>query len=80
LLAPLVARTGGGTALMSDGDILLRSVRPGRPAAGRGWLGITPRGAYRTAEVSINPLLPSWAWLLIAAGLSTAAWLREGRR
>ena len=80
LLEPLVASTRGGTVLMSDGDVLLRSVRPGRPAAGRGWLGITPRGAYRTAEVSINPLLPSWAWLLIAAGLSVGAWLREGRR
>lgn len=80
ILSPLVENTGGGTALISDGDILLRSVRPGRPAAGRGWLGVTPRGAYRTAEVSITPLMPAWAWLLIAAGLSVGAWLREGRR
>ena len=80
VLDPVVTATGGGTALVSDGDVLLRSVRPGRPAAGRGWLGVTPRGAYRTAEVSITPLLPSWAWLLLAAGLSVGAWLREGRR
>ena len=80
LLEPLIAGTRGGAALVSDGDILLRSVRPGRPAAGRGWLGITPREAYRTADISITPLLPAWAWLLIAAGLSVGAWLREGRR
>jgi hypothetical protein len=65
---------------ISAGDINIRNVREGRPAAGRGWIGITPRGAYRTADISITPLLPAWAFLLLAAILIVGAWLREGRR
>ncbi len=79
-LEPLVSRTGGGVRMVSDGDIDIRTVREGRPAAGRGWIGITPRGAYRTADISINPLLSAWAWLLLASVLIIGAWLREGRR
>ncbi|MEY1556798.1 hypothetical protein AB3Y40_14285 [Yoonia sp. R2331] len=79
-LQDLVDSTRGGIRLVSDGDIDLRSVRPGRPAAGRGWLGITPRGAYQTADISITPLLPAWAFLLLASLLVIGAWLREGRR
>ena len=80
LLEPLNASTGGAVRLVSDGDINLREVREGRPAAGRGWIGIMPRGAYRTADISITPVLPAWAWLLMASVLIIAAWLREGRR
>ncbi len=80
LLEPLVTGTGGGVRVVSDGDIDIRNVREGRPAAGRGWIGITPRGAYRTADISITPLLPAWAWLLLASVLIVGAWLREGRR
>jgi hypothetical protein len=58
----------------------LRQVRAGRPASGRGWIGITPRNAYQTLDVRIAPLLPAWAFLLLAALLSLAAWMREGRR
>jgi hypothetical protein len=65
---------------ISAGDIDIRSVREGRPAAGRGWIGITPREAFRTAEISITPLLPAWAFLLLASLLMVGAWLREGRR
>ncbi len=79
LLAPNVEGTRGGIVRVSDGEIDLRSVREGRPAAGRGWLGITPRGAYRTAAISVTPVLPAWAFLLIASLLTIAAWLREGR-
>ncbi|WP_386679585.1 hypothetical protein [Loktanella sp. R86503] len=79
LLQPSIDETRGGIAAISSGDIDLRSVREGRPAAGRGWLGITPRGAYRTAAVSITPILPAWAFLLIASLLTVGAWLREGR-
>jgi hypothetical protein len=71
--------TRGGIVNISDGAIDLRSVREGRPAAGRGWLGIMPRGAYRTAAVSIAPIMPAWAFLLIASLLTVGAWLREGR-
>lgn len=80
LLEPLITGTGGGVKTVSDGDINIRTVREGRPANGRGWIGITPRGAFQTAEVSINPLLPAWAFLLLASLLVIGAWLREGRR
>ncbi len=80
ILTPLVAGTGGGIHAISDGDINIRTVREGRPATGRGWIGITPRGAYRTADISITPVLPAWAWLLLASVLIVGAWLREGRR
>ncbi len=58
----------------------LRRVREGRPAAGRGWIGITPRGAYLTADVTVVPLVSAWAFLLLASLLMVGAWLREGRR
>ena len=80
MLAPLVESTRGGIMPISAGDIDIRTVREGRPAAGRGWIGITPRDAFRTAEISINPILPAWAFLLLAALLMVGAWLREGRR
>ncbi|MFQ1699661.1 hypothetical protein ACJ5NV_03590 [Loktanella agnita] len=79
-LSPLVDGSGGGIKQVSDGDINIRSVRAGRPATGRGWIGITPRGAYQTADISIMPLLPAWAWLLLASLFVVGAWLREGRR
>lgn len=80
LLAPLIDSTRGGIMPISDGNIDIRSVREGRPAAGRGWIGITPRDAFRTAEISVTPLLPAWAFLLLASLLMVGAWLREGRR
>jgi len=79
-LAPFVEGTNGASLAMSDGAPDIRTVREGRPASGRGWLGITPREAYLTADVRISPLLPAWLFLLLAAGLVVAAWLREGRR
>ncbi|MCU0816264.1 MAG: hypothetical protein MUF74_07285 [Cypionkella sp.] len=79
-LSDLVAATNGGILRVEDGAPDLRSVREGRPAAGRGWIGITPRDAYVTQDVRVGALLPGWLWLLLAAGLSIAAWLIEGRR
>ena len=80
LLADLVASTNGGIVKITDGLPSLRDVRAGRVAVGRGWIGITPRGAYRTADVSVTPLLPAWLALLLAGLLVISAWLREGRR
>jgi hypothetical protein len=79
-LAPVVDRTEGGILRLEDGAPDIRLVREGRPAAGRGWIGITPREAYLTADVTITPLLPAWAFLLLASLLAVAAWLVEGRR
>ena len=80
VIQPLVNTTRGGVMPISAGEIDIRTVRAGRPAAGRGWIGITPREAYQTAEIRIATLLPPWAYLLFAALLMIGAWLREGRR
>ena len=79
LLAPSVAPLQGGLLRLQDGLPSLRMVREGRPAAGRGWIGLTPRAAYVTQDLKVSPLLPSWLMLLLVALLSLAAWLREGR-
>ncbi|WP_293450266.1 hypothetical protein [Planktotalea sp.] len=80
LLEPTIDATRGGILRLEDGIPTIRAVREGRPAAGRGWVGITPRSAYETLNVRQTPLLPAWLVLLLASGLIVAAWLREGRR
>jgi hypothetical protein len=79
-LAPLIGGTNGGILALEDGLPRLREVREGRPAAGRGWIGLTPRDAYETRSVTQMALLPPWAVLLLVAGLILGGWLREGRR
>ncbi|MEH7828249.1 hypothetical protein [Gemmobacter denitrificans] len=78
-LKPVITPTGGGTLRIADRLPDLRQVETGRTAAGRGWLGITPREAHLTTDIRITPLLPGWAWLLLAAGFAVLAWLMEGR-
>jgi hypothetical protein len=80
VLEPVLAAFRGGVPRMEDGLPRIRNVRAGRPAAGRGWIGFTPREAYETRDVRQTPILPGWLVLLLSAGLITAAWLREGRR
>ncbi len=80
LLGPLAAPTNGGVTRIEDGLPDIREVRDGRPAVGRGWIGVTPREAYLTADVNVAALLPGWAYLLLAAALAIAAWLIEGRK
>ena len=80
ILSPVVAALRGGTTLLENGLPRVRDVRVGRPAAGRGWIGLTPRDAYETRDVRQTALLPPWLVLLLSAGFITAAWLREGRR
>jgi hypothetical protein len=80
VLRPVIDATNGGVQAMADGVPRIREVREGRPAAGRGWIGITPRGAYETMSVSQMSLLPPWLVLLLVSGLILAGWLREGRR
>jgi hypothetical protein len=79
-LAGPVRATRGGIMALENGFPDIRNVRPGRMAAGRGWIGLTPRGAYLTADVKITSLVPGWLLLLLGSLLSLAAWLREGRR
>ncbi|MEM9852323.1 MAG: hypothetical protein AAF761_10030, partial [Pseudomonadota bacterium] len=78
--APILAATGGGVLRLEDwAEPTLRVVREGRTAAGRGWVGVMDREAYLAVDIRQNPLLPAWAWLLLAAGLIVAAWRVEGR-
>ncbi len=80
ILAPAAEATRGGVVRVSEAVPDIRRVRPGRAASGRGWVGITPREAYLTADIRISPLLPAWAMLLLASLLAVGAWLWEGRR
>lgn len=79
-LARLVDATRGGILRLEDGIPDLRMVGEGRNAAGRGWIGLTPRNAYLTTNVTVTPLVLPWLFLLLAALLTIGAWLREGRR
>jgi hypothetical protein len=80
VLAPLVDARRGGVIAIEDGLPTIRSVRETRPAAGRGWIGLTPRGAYETLDIARAPLLPVWLVLLLTGALILSGWLREGRR
>ncbi len=78
-LAPVVAPMQGGILRLEDGTPSLRLVREGRPAVGRGWIGLTPRDAFVTEDLQLAALFPVWLLLALAAGLAVAAWLVEGR-
>ncbi len=80
VLAPGVEATRGGVHPVSAGVPDIRRVREGRAATGRGWIGITPREAYLTADIRVSPLLPAWAMLVLASLFAVGAWLWEGRR
>lgn len=80
VLEPILAPLRGGALRLEDGLPVIRMVREGRPAAGRGWIGLTPRGAYETRDVTQNPMLPAWLVLILVSGLIVAGWVREGRR
>ncbi|MFD2739629.1 hypothetical protein ACFSUD_08620 [Sulfitobacter aestuarii] len=79
-MEPVIAPRRGGILHIEDGLPRLRNIRAGRPAAGRGWIGLTPRDAYETRDIRQTALLPPWLVLLLSLGLITIAWLREGRR
>jgi len=78
-LMPVAEPVGGAVMRLEDGMPDLRRVAEGRNASGRGWIGLTAREAYLTADVTVTPLVSAWLFLLIAAGLMLGAWLREGR-
>ncbi|WP_282027665.1 hypothetical protein [Ruegeria faecimaris] len=80
ILEPVLAELRGGVIRVEDGLPSIRNVRAGRPASGRGWIGLTPRDAYQTSSVTQAGVLPPWLVLLLAGGFLLAGWLREGRR
>ncbi len=79
VMQPAVQASRGGVAYLQDGLPALRRVGVGRLAAGPGWIGITPRDASAVTDLRVMPVLPAWAWLVLAGGLTLAAWLVEGR-
>ncbi|WP_170326287.1 hypothetical protein [Ruegeria arenilitoris] len=79
-LDPVLDELRGGAMRLEDGLPSIRNVRAGRPASGRGWIGLTPRNAYETRDVTQAGLLPPWLVLVLAGGFLLAGWLREGRR
>ena len=79
-LQPAIKPLRGGVFPLENGLPSLRNVRAGRPAAGRGWMGLTPRNAYLTTDIRLTRLLPGWLALLFAVSLTLWGWLREGRR
>ena len=79
-LAPLADPLGGAVTRLEDGFPDIRRVAEGRNASGRGWIGLTAREAYLTTDVTVTPLIAAWLFLLLAALLTVAGWLREGRR
>ncbi|MFT5785825.1 MAG: hypothetical protein ACI9KK_001176 [Ascidiaceihabitans sp.] len=80
ILEPLVSATGGGIHRLEDGLPSIRNVREGRPATGRGWIGLTPRNAFEVRDVRLTPLMPGWLVLLLAGLFIVGAWMREGQR
>jgi hypothetical protein len=80
LMADAIGKTRGGVIEIASGLPDLRRVSEGRAAAGRGWIGITPRAAYTTVSTSKLPLVPAWVWLLVLSGWIIFMWLREGRK
>ena len=62
-----MAASNGGIVRLEAGMPDIRLVREGRPAAGRGWIGIVPRGAYETGDIQVTEFLPAWLWLMLAA-------------
>ncbi len=80
VLDPILVGLRGGTIRIEDGMPSIRNVRVGRPASGRGWIGLTPRNAYETRDVTQAGLLPPWLVVLLAGGFLIGGWMREGRR
>ncbi len=79
ILASLVASNKGGLFWISDGIPRLRTVLPGRRAAGRGWFAISPRNAFDTVSTKKINLLPSWLVVILVGLTLFMGWLREGR-
>src|SRR5204862_2955581 len=79
-LRPLVEASGGGVIWLSDyAEPDLRSVRPGRAAAGSDWVGLRRNEGYTVAGINQLPLLPGILVALAFLLAIASAWWREGR-
>ena len=79
-LKPLsVATKGIGLALHKVPDPKIRLVQAGRVAGGRDWIGLVPRNAYITTDITSQPLLPVWFLLMLCGIFMIGAWRLESR-
>jgi hypothetical protein len=79
-LAPVAEATGGAVSWLAEGGVPdLRRVGAGRPAHGRGWIGLEDKGGHVVAGVREIPLLPGLLLLALGLGGLLLAWRREGR-
>lgn len=80
LLRPVAEATGGGVFWLSGSGVPdIHRVRPGRPAAGKEWLGLAANGDYTVTGVREVPLMPAALALTLIVGGLILAWYREGR-
>ncbi|MBL4750865.1 MAG: hypothetical protein JKX71_09850 [Amylibacter sp.] len=80
ILKPMITTTKGVVlALHKVSSPKIRLVGEGRTAGGRDWIGLTPRSAYITTDITSRPLLPAWLMLLATAFLVIGAWRLESR-
>ena len=80
LMMPIIKESSGGVFWLQEGLPRVRAVNIGRAAAGRGWLGITPRQAYENVQLSQFSLVPGWLAAFLVSLIGVLAWLREGRK
>ncbi len=80
-LISLIAENGGGKFWTTEigGAPALRSVRPGRDAAGDSWAGLQRNGGYVLKAVAQVPLLSPWIALPLMIGLLLLGWRRESK-
>ncbi|MEM6489817.1 MAG: hypothetical protein AAF677_16360 [Pseudomonadota bacterium] len=80
-LSALVAATGGAAVWLTEQDVPdLRLVAEGRRSAGRGWIGLAAREAFRVTGIRLTPLMPAWLAALVTGLFFLAAWRLEGQR
>lgn len=79
ILAPIVASQRGGIHAVEEGVPNIRTVREGRPASGRNWIGLVQKNAYDVQNITRTALLPPWLVVLMISALIVGGWLREGR-
>ncbi len=79
-LKPLVEASSGGLMWLADqAEPDIRTVRPGRAAAGSDWIGLRRNEGYTVAGINQLPLLPGILVALAFLMAIASAWWREGR-
>jgi len=79
ILRPFIDLSNGSSVRISDGIPSLRRIRANSVTNGRNWIGLPKKNAYRVNNIALIPLAPAWAMLILALGLISFAWWREGK-